>query len=371
MAPGPHDHGPPRGRPRRILRGVLLTSLLIPPGIGAAGAQVFFDSASSIASSGPASGLVWSHTVGAGASSILIVSVSLRDSKAPVASVTYGGVALTLVGAQDSQGRKLRTEMWQFLSPPPGTADVVVTLTESKDIIGGSRLFFGVDQLAPHGGFSGTWGKSTTASLLVPSAAGEVVIDTLSTKGDAGSVTVGPGQTQHWNLSTGSGWGDGQGAGSGEAGAASVTMTWTLQNKEEWSLGALSLRPAVPLLTLVKSVTPAGPLPPGTDLDYSVTFANTGGDLAYNVVMTDPIPADTDFKVGSVVTNLGSTGLAVSVSYSDDGGLSWGWSPVGGAGGAPPGYDGTVTHVRWTFSGTLPALPPDNTGSIAFSVRIR
>jgi hypothetical protein len=102
-----------------------------------------------------------------------------------------------------------------------------------------------------------------------------------------------------------------------------------------------------------------------------VIFANTGGDLAYNVVMTDPIPNDTDFKVGSVSTNLGSTGLTVSVSYSDDGGLSWGWIPTSGAGGAPPGYDATVTHVRWSFSGTLVSLPPDNTGSIVFTVRIR
>jgi uncharacterized repeat protein (TIGR01451 family) len=315
--------------------------------------------------------LTWSHTVGAGPSSILIVGVSLRDTKAPSTSVTYGGIPLALVGSHDSQGNKVRIEMWQLIAPPPGAAAVVVTLPQSKNIVGGSRSFFGVDQTAPHGGFTGTHGKSTGPAILVPSAAGELVVDVMGGKGDAGSITVGPGQAQHWNLATGTGWGDGRGAGSSEPGAASVTMSWTQQFSQEWSIGAISLRPGVPLLTLVKSVSPAGPQPPGIDLDYSVTFANTGGDLAHDVVVIDPIPADTDFKIGSAATSLGTTGLSVGVSYSDDGGLSWGWTPTSGAGGAPSGYDRTVTHVRWTFVGTLSPLPPDNTGVVAFSVRIQ
>ena len=70
-------------------------------------------------------------------------------------------------------------------------------------------------------------------------------------------------------------------------------------------------------------------------------------------------------------TNLGSTGLSVVVDYSNDGGMTWSWTPTSGAGGAPSGYDATVTDVRWTFGGTLSPISPDDTGSVAFTARIR
>ena len=42
-----------------------------------------------------------------------------------------------------------------------------------------------------------------------------------------------------------------------------------------------------------------------------------------------------------------------------------------GGGGAPAGFDSTVTHVRYTFSGTLSTSAPDNTFNVRFGVRIR
>ena len=89
------------------------------------------------------------------------------------------------------------------------------------------------------------------------------------------------------------------------------------------------------------------------------------------MILQDPVPVQADFKVGSVVTNLGTTGLTATVEYSNDGGGSWTWTPTSGAGGAPAGYDRTVTDVRWTFGGNLPFAAPDNTGDIGFSVRIQ
>lgn len=124
-------------------------------------------------------------------------------------------------------------------------------------------------------------------------------------------------------------------------------------------------------VTLIKAVSPTLNQPPGTDLGYTVTFANTGGTPAASVIIRDPIPANTDFKLGSVASNLGSSGLTVSVSYSSDGGATWTYSPASQAGGAPPGYDRLLTDVRWTFSGTLSPSPPSNQGSVAFVARIR
>jgi uncharacterized repeat protein (TIGR01451 family)/fimbrial isopeptide formation D2 family protein len=128
---------------------------------------------------------------------------------------------------------------------------------------------------------------------------------------------------------------------------------------------------ASPSVGLVKSVTPNGSQAPGTDLAYTIVFTNAGGRSAVNLVITDPIPANTDFKVGSVTTTLGTTGLTVVVAYSKDGGTTWTYTPASGAGGAPPGYDRMATNIRWTFTGNLSNTAPNNSGSVGFTSRIR
>jgi uncharacterized repeat protein (TIGR01451 family) len=126
-----------------------------------------------------------------------------------------------------------------------------------------------------------------------------------------------------------------------------------------------------PSLGLASSAVPSGSVPPGTNVAYTVTFTNSGGDSALAVVVTDSVPVSSDFKVGSVTSNLGSTGLTVSVAYSSDGGSTWTYTPTSGAGGAPAGYDRQVTHLLWTFTGTLSRIVPNNTGSVGFTARIR
>jgi len=128
---------------------------------------------------------------------------------------------------------------------------------------------------------------------------------------------------------------------------------------------------APPNVTLDKSVSPSGTALPGADLAYTIQFTNAGGWPASSFAITDPIPADTDFKVGSPSTVLGTTGLTVAVQYSNDGGATWAYTPATGGGGAPAGYDRLVTHVRWSFSGSLGQTTPNNTGSVSFAVRIR
>ena len=88
-------------------------------------------------------------------------------------------------------------------------------------------------------------------------------------------------------------------------------------------------------------------------------------------MITDPVPANTDVKVGSPTSTPGTTGLAVVVAYSNDGGATWTYTPVSGAGGAPAGYDRLVTRVKWTFTGTLSQSGPNNVGSISVTVRMR
>jgi uncharacterized repeat protein (TIGR01451 family) len=149
-------------------------------------------------------------------------------------------------------------------------------------------------------------------------------------------------------------------------------------NAAEDDQASAGLSTAAPNVTLCKTVQgqpcpPAAPpsLPPGSDITYVITFTNTGGSYASSFVIIDPIPANTDFKVGSVTTSLGSTGLTVVVAYSNNGGITWTYVPASGAGGAPAGYDRFVTNVRWSFGGNLSHLGPNNTGSVGFVTRIR
>ena len=55
-----------------------------------------------------------------------------------------------------------------------------------------------------------------------------------------------------------------------------------------------------PDLTVVKSVGPAGPQPPGTTLTYTIQITNGGTADASNVVMTDPVPANTTYVTDSI-----------------------------------------------------------------------
>jgi trimeric autotransporter adhesin len=156
----------------------------------------------------------------------------------------------------------------------------------------------------------------------------------------------------------------------GVAGGSRLTATATVAGNTSEFSGCVVVSSG-PAMTLVKSVSPGGSRPPGTDLAYTVNFTNTGGSIAVNPVVTDARPADTDFRLGSVTTNLGTTGLTVAVAYSSDGGATWTYVPSSGAGGAPAGYDRVVTNVRWNFTGNLAGSAPSNAGSVAFAVRIR
>jgi uncharacterized repeat protein (TIGR01451 family) len=136
---------------------------------------------------------------------------------------------------------------------------------------------------------------------------------------------------------------------------------------------------APPAITLCKTFpgqtcAPAPSLPaqqPGADITYVIIFTNTGGSAAQGLTIIDGVPANTDFKVGSVVTNLGTTGLTVTVAYSNNSGTTYAYTPASGGGGAVAGYDRSVTNVRWTFTGNLSQTSPANTGDVRFTTRIR
>lgn len=128
----------------------------------------------------------------------------------------------------------------------------------------------------------------------------------------------------------------------------------------------------IPNVSLVKVVTPTGNQVPGTDLTYSITFTNNGGAGAQIFVINDPVPPNTDFKIGSSTINSGTTGLTIVTEYSDDNGVSWSYLPASGGGGASVGYDRNVKAIRWRVTaGNLSQTSPNNIGEVGFIVKIR
>ena len=157
------------------------------------------------------------------------------------------------------------------------------------------------------------------------------------------------------------------------AGSIAQTITGTV---DPTTFAVLAV--TAPSLTLRKSVNPTGVQLPGTELTYSITFTNTGGSLAREVTLTDPIPIVTDFKIGSVTTDPGSTGLTIVVEYSNDydsgtpTAATWTYTPVSGGGGAATNFDRDVKAVRWRVTaGFLSSITPDNSGEVGFTVIIR
>jgi uncharacterized repeat protein (TIGR01451 family) len=133
--------------------------------------------------------------------------------------------------------------------------------------------------------------------------------------------------------------------------------------------GYAEVRRVRPVLTLSKSVSPTGTLASGTDLTYTLKIANVGEYAARSVTVTDSVPTQVMFKVGSVSQTLPS-GLTAAVAYQDNGGAAI--TPGGNAACmVAGGYDSCVRRIVWTLSGDLPAGASLSDGQFAFIARIK
>jgi hypothetical protein len=178
------------------------------------------------------------HTTGTGSNRLMLVGISQKNKT--VTSVTYGGVPLTLVVENNSNGNA-RVAIFRMINPPSGNANVVVTFSAAPDkgAVVSVATFTGVDQTTPISAFTSAEANSAIQSLNITSASGELVFDVISKRNR--TIVVGSGQTELWNLATGS---EIYGGGSTKPGAASTNMTWTATSSD-WCMGAVSIKPAV------------------------------------------------------------------------------------------------------------------------------
>lgn len=116
-------------------------------------------------------------------------------------------------------------------------------------------------------------------------------------------------------------------------------------------------------------------------LRYTTEYSNLGSQPITDVVIIDQIPANTRLVVANVTNTAGagllptpigadvaeptSTGGAVSIEYSTDGGISW--SSVTPA-AAADGSNSTVTHIRYVLDAG--SLAPGVSGTVTFDVLV-
>ena len=308
--------------------------------------QVIVGNSSSSLTTGAS--LTWSHTVGSGDNGYLIVSIAYKSKNTSVTSVTYGGTALTLLGGTTfSGGDDTRAEMWYLKIPATGTDNVVVNLSASSDFVAGATNYYNVDQTTPTGSVVGATGSGGTPSVTVASAANELVIDTLAQR-SVTTGTVGAGQAEAFQQSTGGGGTNQWGSSSREAGEASVTMSWNMSGGSEWALAAVALKPHV-------NVPPTIALP-GSVLNYTENNPATIIDATATASDAD----SANFDTGTLTIDFSANGTAndrLAIRHQGSGGGQIGVS------GANVSYGGVTIGTFTGGTGTTPLVITFNTSS--------
>lgn len=278
---------------------------------GAAHAQITADTASSGSTGGVANTLTFAHTVGAGNDRLLVVGVSLRtdngSANVRVASMTYGGVAMTCLfartdansantcGITGGGGTFMRSEIWTLANPASGAANVIITLngTQTDTIAAGAQSYARVASVAA-AGTAGNAGNVTTASvsgIAVPT--GGFVFDNLAIAKTSTALTAtGTGHTLVADLSDTSNSGlithiqDGTGQVTGQT-TATASWTWTTSSPFAQVTGVLT---PVVAPTISKAFAPTSITVNGTST-LTLTFSNSNAVALTGVGVVDNLPA--------------------------------------------------------------------------------
>ena len=216
--------------------------------------------------------LSWTHTTAAGVNRLLLVGISTYSSAVTpgvprVSTVTYDGQTLTRVGPIGDQatiGPDNRTAVEMFYLDNAGitaatNSTITVTFNAATPLqyaVAGSVSVSGVNQTTPFAtqpstnNFAEASGTSMTPSVVVTSAPGQLVVDTVAAEPAAVFFAPDAGQTRLWyenvnDLTPPFASFDIGGGSSKDGASPSVTMSWTLSNSAAWALRAVSIQPFI------------------------------------------------------------------------------------------------------------------------------
>jgi len=169
----------------------------------------------------------------------MLVGISGELNNESVTSVTYNGINLILVEAEENVvSNDASVQLWQLVAPVTGTHNVIVNLTGGghNGVVVGVTTFTEVNQTDPILAVITESGDSSTPSVTLPSASDELVFGVVSVHSGSGVIPI-SGQREVWDVSAG----HVSGSGSVMGGAASVTSSWSTANKD-WSAMAASIQ---------------------------------------------------------------------------------------------------------------------------------
>jgi hypothetical protein len=226
----------------------------------------------SFSNAGTIAPLQFSYTIGNGVNRAVYVGVStdsingVPGTSPRVAAVTFDNgnmtpIVLDSVGFQvcpqppvtvpPRLGPRCSSELFRMTEAQIGAATsgtFTVTFATGAVInyaVAGAITFAGVDQNTPNDAYVSNSGRSSTASVSVPSVgAGDMVLDVLGVAFEAGIAFVNPDgdQVERWNGVTIFG-NNSIGAGGTKTGTGTVNVGWQFF-EEDWALGAIAVNAA-------------------------------------------------------------------------------------------------------------------------------
>lgn len=202
---------------------------------------IAFDAASNSGYKSALASYSWNHT---NAGNYLVVSVSMLSvAGSSVSSITYNGVAMSLLRARGSATGANRVEIWGLANPAAGTNTIAVTLSAALDSVGSASSYKNVNQALSAEGEadnSATNVGAADATLTVNTTANnDWVVTALSTTDTA----VTAGQTVRSNV-TGTLGSGGLSDFGPQTPAAGVAMNWTgVDAAQTWTIAGAALIP--------------------------------------------------------------------------------------------------------------------------------
>lgn len=189
----------------------------------------------------------WTHTAGAGCSHVF-VACAIGGAPTADPTATYGGVAMTLLGRQNSANSTSGfAALFVLANPPTGASTVVVTpASTNKTMNCGSVSVTG-------GGALGTvftnFGlvQATSTLSVTGTTTGGLIVDAFASGAITTYTATGTGQTLRWQKSGDSNSGAGNGCGSSQTsgGAGATTIVKYSFTNDDWGNVAVEVLPSV------------------------------------------------------------------------------------------------------------------------------
>jgi uncharacterized repeat protein (TIGR01451 family) len=332
--------------------------------------------------------LLWLALTGSATAAATYTANPSKDSWINESSPTQNNGAATTLRATSSSSNTSRTRaLIAFTMPSIGATEVITSAVLNLRVTTSSTQAVAVHRI------TSSWSETTVTwnSAIGYNATAETSL-TPSTAGVTVSIDI-TSLVQAWRAGTY--------ANNGVIllGQASSTAQFASNEATSTPRPQLVITTVVPpVLTLLKSSSVlSDPLNgttnpkaiPGSVITYTVTAGNNGSGTADSgsTYVTDAIPANAElfvgnlggagsgpvaFTNGSVSSGLSYTFTSLasttdSPSFSNNGGTSFGYTPVADANG----YDAAVTHIRVSPAGTFAAKTGVTSPSFTLQMRMR